>query len=377
MKYMKIGIFIEKIEKNLDYKDPGQIARGLEELGNEVFFITTKNNFKNFIFPVIEAPIENLEKEKFFKEIDCEAVIFYTWLSIRFNRLIEAARNSGKRVIVKLDSNGRFGYPILISRLRGFTHIKNFREFINYFSWVFRYLAFGTFLFEKKIKQLYIADKVVIESPQALVNLFTFLSYHKKLDLSILDKCCVIPNPVDKAFIKPVDNKENIILCVADWENRAKNRKNLFKLIKKFLEIKKDWRFVIIGNGSNYFSSLSSERIMIKSEVSHFEITDYFSKAKIFLLPSFWEGFNISASEAVCSGCSIVGTPLECLFYLSNNGFSGTISYNFDYGSLLSALLIDVYKWENGIYNTKSISNYWQNILNRERIAKMIADIIK
>jgi glycosyltransferase involved in cell wall biosynthesis len=373
---MKIGIFIEKIEKNIDYKDLGQIARGLKDLGNEVFFITTKSNFKDFIFPVIEASIENLEKEKFFKEIDCDVIIFYTWLSIRFNRLIESAKNSGKRVIIKLDSDGRFGYPILISRLRGFTHIKNFKEFIDYFSWVFRYIAFGTFLFKKKIKQLYIADKVIIESPQALVNLFTFLFYHKKLDLSILDKCCVIPNPVDKAFIRPPGNKENIILCVADWENRAKNRKNLFKLIKKFLEIKKNWRFVIIGNGSNYFSSLSNEKVIIKDEVPHGEIIEYFSKAKIFLLPSFWEGFNISASEAVCSGCSIVGTPLECLFYLSNNGFSGTISYDFNYKSLLSALLIDVYKWENGIYNAKLISDYWQNILNREKIAKMIVDII-
>jgi glycosyltransferase involved in cell wall biosynthesis len=374
---MKIGIFIEKIEKNLDYKDPGQIARGLKDLGNEVLFITTKNNFKNFIFPVIEAPRENLEKEKFFEEIDCEAFIFYTWLSIRFNRLIETAKNSGKRVIIKLDSDGRFGYPILISRLRGFSHIKNLREFIDYFSWVFRYMAFGTFLFEKKIKQLYIADKVIIESPQALVNLFAFLSYHKKLDLSVLDKCCVIPNPVDKAFIRPPGNKENIILCSGDWENRAKNRKNLFKLIKKFLEIKEDWQFVIIGNGSNYFSSLSNGRVIIKNEISHSEIINYFSRAKIFLLPSFWEGFSISASEAVCSGCSIVGAPLECLFYLSNNGFSGTISYDFNYKSLLSALLIDIYKWENGIYNAQLISDYWQNILNRERIAKMITDIIK
>jgi len=374
---MKVGIFIEKIEKNLDYKDPGQIAKGLKELGNEVFFIATKNNCKDFTFPIIEASIESLEKEKFFKELDCDAIIFYTWLSIRFNKLIEAAKEGGKRVIIKLDSNGRFGYPLLISRLNGFAYIKNFKEFIDYFSWVFRYIAFGTLLFEKKIKQLYITDKVIIESPQALVNLFTFLSYHKKLDLSLLDKCCVIPNPVDKAFIKPVDNKENIILCVADWENRAKNRKNLFKLIKEFLKIKRNWRFIIIGNGSNYFLPLSNEKVLIKEEIPHSKIIEYFSRAKIFLLPSFWEGFNISASEAVCLGCSIVGTPLECLFYLSNNGFSGTISYNFNYKSLLSSLLIDISRWENGIYNAKSISDYWQNILNRERIAKMIIDIIK
>jgi len=374
---MKVGIFIEKIEKNLDYKDPGQIAKGLKELGNEVFFIATKNNCKDFTFPIIEASIESLEKEKFFKELDCDAIIFYTWLSIRFNKLIEAAKEGGKRVIIKLDSNGRFGYPLLISSLNGFAYIKNFKEFIDYFSWVFRYIAFGTLLFEKKIKQLYITDKVIIESPQALVNLFTFLSYHKKLDLSLLDKCCVIPNPVDKAFIKPVDNKENIILCVADWENRAKNRKNLFKLIKEFLKIKRNWRFIIIGNGSNYFLPLSNEKVLIKEEIPHSKIIEYFSRAKIFLLPSFWEGFNISASEAVCLGCSIVGTPLECLFYLSNNGFSGTISYNFNYKSLLSSLLIDISRWENGIYNAKSISDYWQNILNRERIAKMIIDIIK
>ena len=374
---MKIGIFIEKIEKDLEYKDPGQIAKGLEEIGTEVFFITTQNNHKGFIFPSIEVSLKKLEEEKFYQKLDCKVILFYSHLSIRFNKIIEIAKKSGKNVIIKLDSDCRFGYPLFISRLRGFFYIKNFKELVEYVSWLFRYIAFGTFLLEEKIKQLYIADKVIIESPQAFINLFTFLSHHNKLDLSILDKCYVIPNPVDAVFMKPPIKKENIILCAADWRNRAKNRENLFKLIKEFLKIRNDWQFLIIGNESKYFHSLRNEKVIIKDKIPHHEIAEYFFKAKIFLLPSFWEGFNISAAEAVCAGCSIVGTPLECLFYLSNNNFSGTISYGFDYKSLLSALLIDINKWEKGFYDYLSISNYWQNILNRKKIAKMIIEMIK
>lgn len=369
---MKIAIFVPFIDKTFEYKDPGQIAKGLVEIGNEVTFITLKAYYKDFSFPFIETSLKNLKNENFYKNLNFDFIIFYSWLSIKFNKIIEAAKNSGLKVIIKLDYDGRIGFPQFLSRLRGFDSIKNFQELIEYLTWLFRWIAFGTILLREKIKQLYIVDKVIIESPQALINLLTFLSKHNKLEELIFKKISVIPNPVDDKFMQEPYNKENIILSAANFDNRAKNRKNLYKLIKEFLKIKTNWKFILIGNGVNYFSNLSSERVILKEEISHNDIVEYFRKAKIFLLPSFWEGFNISAAEAVCSGNSIVGTPLECLYYLTNNNFSGTIATGFDYKSLLASLLIDTEKWENNIYDPLKISKYWQNLLNRRKVANEI-----
>lgn len=92
-------------------------------------------------------------------------------------------------------------------------------------------------------------------------------------------------------------------------------------------------------------------------------------------MPSNLEGLPIAASEALCVGCSIVGTPLESFRYLINNGFSGTVTKGFQKVHIVSDLLEDSIKWGNGQYHPEKIANFWRERLNRKKIAEEILKI--
>jgi len=99
-------------------------------------------------------------------------------------------------------------------------------------------------------------------------------------------------------------------------------------------------------------------------------------KSKIFFMPSRWEGFSIAASEGVCCGCTVVGSPLESLRYLTMQGFSGNVSYSLDVDAMFGALVYEANKWESNEIDYINISNYWREKLNRQSIAKQFAKII-
>ena len=80
----------------------------------------------------------------------------------------------------------------------------------------------------------------------------------------------------------------------------------------------------------------------------------------MLFVPSRWESFSIAAAEALCTGCSIVGTPAEAFRYLSMQGFSGTIASTFDRKAILAALLQDATKWERGDYKPEKIAIFWR-----------------
>ena len=119
------------------------------------------------------------------------------------------------------------------------------------------------------------------------------------------------------------------------------------------------------------------ERIHITGAIEHEKIKNYLLRSKIFFMPSQWESFGIAAAEAVCSGCTIVGSPLESLRYLTMEGFSGNVSYSLDHHALVGALLYESNRWENDEIDYLKIAEFWRKKLNRQSIAQEFLNIIE
>jgi glycosyltransferase involved in cell wall biosynthesis len=198
----------------------------------------------------------------------------------------------------------------------------------------------------------------------------------------LIDKIHVIPNPISSQPKEVLNNeKENYIISIGRWEDSRKNKK---VLIQTLIDIKshENWKIIILGNGSLEIKScIKKKKANIEIDayeyVSHAEVYRLLRKSKIFLIPSLVEGFNVSACEAVISGCSIVGTPLECLKYLSKKGFSGNVSECIFVNSLGDLLDKEIVEWDIAKkYDPKIISTYWQHELGRAKVGALLRSVL-
>lgn len=147
-------------------------------------------------------------------------------------------------------------------------------------------------------------------------------SYNRLIESKTIpsDKLIHVPNGVYiKSDVKPLP-KENYMLTVGDLGTRPKATEIL---LEAFAKIKKlnDWKLILIGSVEesfkdyieNYFSINPhlKDKVIFKGRISERdEIYRYYSKSKIFCLPSRSESFGIVLIEAAYFGNYLVTTDV-------------------------------------------------------------------
>ena len=375
---MKIAI-LDTYNPVMDFKDQGQIIEGLKDLGIDSFFISPKMpNLKTHQPPFLVIS-GDLTDVNFWKKVDADVILFFSRLSPCYTEILKTIKKSGKKVIVKADSDGTIGYPLVPNYLRILKITRNpIQWLLSNVKWR---LPIGYFII-RKLKQIEIVDKVIIETPEALNNAVSILRFWKRDNLK--EKLCFIPDPISPDIINAkLSIKIDIIISVGRWEDEpCKNTTAMLKAMTKFLSIHKEYRYCIIGSGEDKILSFVKNfpedirsRIIIKGLVKHQELSHLLSQSKIFFAPSNLESFNIAAGEALCMGCSVVGTPLPNFKYLTADGFSGLITEGFKISSFVNTLIEDSEKWKNNQYHQEEIANFWRERLNRKKIAGEILKI--
>ena len=137
------------------------------------------------------------------------------------------------------------------------------------------------------------------------------------------NKIKVFWNPIiTKDFLreykKPLNKRDNIILAVGRLELQ-KDFEHLIRSIWNLSLISElDFKLIIVGNGTletNLKNLVKDLKINEKVEFLPFseDIFDYYSKAKVFVLSSIYEGFGNVLAEALFSTC-------YCISYDINHG---------------------------------------------------------
>jgi len=122
----------------------------------------------------------------------------------------------------------------------------------------------------------------------------------------------VVPNGINPNLFKlnpGIKKDEKLVLCVARIEG-IKNQINLIKALNNT-----DYKLLLIGacapNQVDYYNecrSIAAGNITFINHIPQDELVEYYERAKVHILPSWFETTGLSSIEAAAMGCNIVIT---------------------------------------------------------------------
>ncbi|MDD2501569.1 MAG: glycosyltransferase family 4 protein, partial [Geobacter sp.] len=151
------------------------------------------------------------------------------------------------------------------------------------------------------------------------------------------------------------EEKENIILLVGRHGTKQKNSELMFKVFEKLKGIG-EWQVLFVGPMTNDFVLLKDKfledypgyhgKLHFSGAVTDKKLLfEYYSRAKIFCLPSRWESWGLVCGEALYFGCTLVMThEVSSSPDLTDNGLAGLTAANEDvdaWATLLQGLMQD------------------------------------
>jgi len=128
---------------------------------------------------------------------------------------------------------------------------------------------------------------------------------------SIDPPCFVVPNGVDTNIFMPngCAKDNHLVICAARIEG-LKNQYNLIKALNNSA-----YTLMIIGeaapNQKKYYKKckkIAAGNIIFTGRLSHEELVKIYKKAKVHVLPSWFETCGLSSLEAAAMGCNVVIT---------------------------------------------------------------------
>jgi len=202
-------------------------------------------------------------------------------------------------------------------------------DLIEYLKALARFMANGV-----KIKSGYFLLNGQKKSIQKIARMSQMLLPNSKSEYNRLSRAYniqtnyrVIPNGIDKNLFTPgtieIRRDERLILCVA----RIEGRKNQLNLIRAIVDT--PYRLVLIGavatNQVDYFEQCkraAGPNIEFIDFLDQKLLLDYYRKAKVHVLPSWFETTGLSSLEAAAMGCNIVITRKgDAYEYFENDAY--------------------------------------------------------
>jgi glycosyltransferase involved in cell wall biosynthesis len=139
-------------------------------------------------------------------------------------------------------------------------------------------------------------------------------------------KYTVVPNGVNQALFRynpAIKKDDHLVLCVA----RIEGNKNHINLIRALNNTR--FSLLIIGahapNQANYYHEcrkLAAPNVSFLNRIPLSELIEYYKRAKVHVLPSWFETTGLSSVEAAVMGCNIVITDKgDTVEYFSDDAF--------------------------------------------------------
>jgi glycosyltransferase involved in cell wall biosynthesis len=370
-------------------RDMGLLALGMRENGVDarVVAIGDRKKYADNL-PIILGNLADFENPEWWRKLNPYGVVMNTWSATRYDKIRKAVLSVTPRVIEKLDTDGvrspriwmrKYLYVTYGSYLDSGNDLKRRFATILAITRTGIIRCFPKLLDKKMAITMSQVPILAAESPIAVARIQRFL----RCFISAPPVVTCIPHPVAIEYMRDDSSirREKRIVCVGRWNAYQKNLPMLKKVLKEFLSVHDDWSADIIGTmpkGFNFRKETPnlSERIRYHGHINRTELAKIYQKSRIFFMPSRYESFNIAAAEALCCGCSIVGSGdiSSVSFFTAQN--SGTSVCRQTSAHFLDSLNSEVSAWEDGERNPKLISERWISIVGSTSVGKKVLTCI-
>ncbi|MEI6377725.1 MAG: glycosyltransferase, partial [bacterium] len=320
-------------------RDLGLVVVALRKMGVDAWFCAIKGEEPLVGRPLLTATREELNDPDWWRLQTPDAIVLNTWSAPRYDGIRRAALSVGCPVIEKLDTDGVKSpriYPLHHLRA-GWIDYDRRHPFKSAIPRKFFAVAktFATYLLPSILDRPMIrcmegVPLFAAETPLASARVKRFLEMY---DASPMPQVATIPHPVDVSVMHwdQAKQKSNTIVAVGRWDMAVKGWPLLKRIVRNFLERAPDWKIVVAGPGAERegrrIENVYSGRFEILGSLDRSELSRELAKAKIYLLTSHLETFNIAGAEALCCGCSVVGpAQIPSSAYFAGCD-SGTVSY--------------------------------------------------
>ncbi len=184
----------------------------------------------------------------------------------------------------------------------------------------------------------------------------------------------------DKVDIKnKLGFKQDLKICttVARF-SRQKGYDIYIKAIKEITKVITDIKFIFIGIGKEFesikqlvFENDLSNYILFLGRLEQEEVRKFVLISDLFVLPSRFEAFGISALEAMATGTVVLATDTGGLRELIKDGVNGILVKPEDYRELAKKIIWALGNEDTTLKITREAINYARSNFSRDKIGNL------
>lgn len=203
----------------------------------------------------------------------------------------------------------------------------------------------------------------------------TYSNYLKNKIRSVYDPeapIYVVHNGVDSDLFKPMPaGKKNVITYVGRFAI-VKGIHTLFHAMKHVHQQYPDWKLWLVGDtfdqSMQYFTDIYDRGIVWMGHVPHKEVPKILNQSKIFVMPTWRDGFEIALMEAVACGVPSITTGA----YERKEIYKGLVTFCAlnDYMDLARKIIYLIENWEEHYKKAQKASEVAREKFSWDRIAK-------
>ena len=367
-------------------RDMGLLALGMRSCGVDarVVALGERERYPADL-PLILGTMENFKNPLWWQNLNPAGVVLNTWSAPRYNEVRKAALSATPNVLEKLDTDGirsprmwlwKSAYSTFGSYLDSGNSLKTL--FAPVFTGL-RVLASYMLIDRNIARAMNLMPVLAAESPLAAERMRRFMRLYFKQ----IPRIVCIPHPVADDYMQADSAvlRENRIVCVGRWNAFQKNFPMLLDVLEKFLAIHSDWSVDVIGRLPNKWKIDSRfkgalGRIQFHGPIERREICAIYQKSKVFFMSSRYESFNIAAAEALCCGCSVVGSGEIASVPFFTSKSSGTTVSRQTRDHFLDGLSVEVEAWKSGERNPEIISKEWTAVVGSKAVGKKMLEYL-
>ncbi len=370
-------------------RDMGLTCHALREAGHDSMVVYAEGKNTENHTDIIRATVEQMESSEWWAQLHLDAVVLGSWAAPQYTLIAKAIKESSAKVIIRCDSGAPYSqwqkgvWGSLYGNYLGSRYKGKCAAYAGFYSLLKTACYYLPAIYEKKvIKHMSYADLILNEAPEGVRYLKALLCRYGRMDIAARVK--YVPHPVagEMGYSAGIQ-KQSRIISVGRWDSYQKNASLLIGSLAYFLQEYPDYEAHIFGGGEDILRKqmLSvpepvKARIHIRGKVPNEELAAEYQKSRIFFAPSRSESFNIAAAEALCCGCSFVGSGHVFSFrnFVSKN--SGTLARRYSVKSMTEALTIEIMAWEEGLRDPMRSASLWFQEVHRHQITNHILSAV-